>query len=257
MKRLITPRDVIAHRFGKSGPPRWKVAVVSFSDLRHSRDLTGIFGAKPVKHKTIYGMEEYAPYPYVYEARVAGHKVGLVTRCNWGGPQAAIVVEELACMGVKWLVGMGLACSLSGDIARGTQIVAKAAIPSDGTSRAYTRGPMRADSRLLTIALKSSVAMGNPARPVTAATVDALYRETPALIRRLRLAGAEALNMECGPFYAAAKACGIRALWTGFVSDRAAGKKWEDWWGNHDEWFNANARICLETVKAILGKRRT
>jgi len=67
--------------------------------------------------------------------------------------------------------------------------------------------------------------------PVTVATVDALYRETPAAVRRWLALGAEAINMETAPLYAASAVCGVRSLWLGHVSDTLSLEThaWESW----------------------------
>src|SRR6266567_1916572 len=76
-----------------------------------------------------------------------------------------------------------------------------------------------------------AVARGTDLVPVKVATVDALYRETPADVRGWLRRGARAINMETAPLYAAAAVCEVRSLWLGHISDTLSldGQEWESW----------------------------
>jgi uridine phosphorylase len=80
----------------------------------------------------LYGLEHSIDIPQVYEATIDRHRVGVVSRCIWGGPQAAILVEELAELGVKYMIGYGAAGGIVPDLPQGTQIVVS---NIDGISR--------------------------------------------------------------------------------------------------------------------------
>jgi uridine phosphorylase len=201
--------------------------------MGHGGDaLVRKLNARPVGRKVLYGLEESLERPFVYEATLGGPRLVLVGRCLWGAPQTAILVEELACLGVRIILGFGVAGSLVDALDKGAQIVASSGVVTDGTSRAYTSAAEVAPdfglvSALATVATDLGIAL----RPVKVATVDALYRETPADVRRWLALGAEAINMETAPLYAASGACGVRSLWLGHVSDRLslATHAWESW----------------------------
>src|SRR6185295_16018533 len=125
-------------RFGEPPWPGWDVAVLCFRGDAGGGALVDKLGARPVGGKTLYGLEETAERPFSYQVTLGGQRVLLVQRCLWGGPQTAILVEELACLGVRVIVGFGVAGSLVETLPKGTQIVGAHGIVLDGTARAYT-----------------------------------------------------------------------------------------------------------------------
>ncbi|TNJ60629.1 hypothetical protein FE784_35730 [Paenibacillus hemerocallicola] len=256
MQRYITPGTVMRNRFRHRPAPAWRLAILCFRDYTGSQILVEAFGATPVGYKVLYGMEEFDGAPIVYEAELAGGKVGIVTRCNWGGPQAAILVEELAELGVEWIIGYGAAGSIDKRIAKGKQLIASRTLLSDGTSRAYRKDEpyLECDAGFLRTALEAVEANGltGDVRETTAATIDALYRETKELVEELRSAGAEIVNMETSALYAVSRVCGIKSVWIGFVSDCLVDDDWDDWHVNLSELAATTSRICLEVARRTL-----
>ena len=230
--RYITPEAILKMRFGEPPWPSWDIAVMCFRGEGGGGALVDKLGAQPVGKRTLYALEETAERPFVYEAALGGRRVLLVQRCLWGGPQAAILIEELACLGVRTIIGFGVAGSLVESLPKGTQIAGGRAVVIDGTARAYTASEtVDPDAALLAaaraIAERQGVALAAPCL----AGVDALYRETPDDVRRWRGLGIEAINMETPTLYAAAAACGVRSLWLGHVSDTLwlSTQAWESW----------------------------
>jgi purine-nucleoside phosphorylase len=134
---FIRPDILIKNRLRDRSPPDWKLAVISFRDRKGSDGLARAFRAEPIAHTIFYGQEAFAESPFVYETSLDGNKIGVITRCIWGGPHTAILVEELAQLGVKFLIGYGSAGSIDASLELGQQVVVTAAVPNDGTSRAY------------------------------------------------------------------------------------------------------------------------
>jgi purine-nucleoside phosphorylase len=228
--RYITPETLLDIRFGDRERPQWDIAVLCFRGRRGSAPLVEKLGARPVGSKTLYGLEDSADRPYVYEARLGAARIAIVAECLWGGPQTAILVEELACFGVRVVVGFGVAGSIVPELAKGTQIVAIAGTVTDGTSRAYTDlAEVPADRELSSLLAGVAESLNFAVVPVTIATVDALYRETADDVRRWCGGGAVAINMETAPLYAASAACGIKSVWLGHVSDSLASPQWDSW----------------------------
>jgi uridine phosphorylase len=228
--RYITPEALLSLRYGDRERPQWDVAVLCFRGVAGSGPLIAKLNARPLGIRALYALEESGDRPFVYEARLGATRIAIVTQCLWGGPQTAILVEELACLGVRAIVGFGVAGSLVVDLPKGTQIVAAAAIVTDGTSRAYTDLPsVDPDAGLARACVAVAERSATPLLPVPIATVDALYRETPADVARWLAAGALAINMESTPLYAASAVCGVRAVWLGHVSDSLASQQWESW----------------------------
>jgi uridine phosphorylase len=228
--RYITPDALMALRFRDRGRPRWDVGVLCFRGRVGSGALVDKLGARPVGQKVLYALEESSEHPHVHEAAVGGSAIVVVAGCLWGGPQTAILVEELACLGVRSVIGYGVAGSLVADLPKGTQVVAASGVVTDGTSRAYTtRAVVHPDEALVAAVGAVADRLHTDVSPVAVATVDALYRETEDDVRRWRERGARAINMETAPLYAASRACGVPSVWLGHISDSLATSCWESW----------------------------
>jgi uridine phosphorylase len=238
----ITPQKVIASRFGEGRPmPAWDAAVLCFRDQRGSQALLTAMNAQPVANKVLWAYEPAAG-SHVYEAKLGWATVGIVPRACWGGQQAAILVEELAAIGVKHLIGFGAAGSIDPELVQGTQVIVESAPLTDGTSRHYATETVVCDARL------RSTLPG--VQGVVAGTVDAVYRETDALIKSFQQQHAQIINMESAPFYAAAQRCNLHALWVGHVSDELCGK-WKDWFCDRNEMTAqtiANIAAVIENI---------
>ena len=167
----------------------------------------------------------------------------------WGGPVTAILLEELAVLGVKTAIGFGAAGSLVSPDHIGGLLIAKAALCRDGASREYTDAELAyPDPELLRLAVELSEAEGTSPILGTVHTTDALYRETPAKLRQWRGWGAEFVNLETGPFYAVASSLEMRAVYLGLVTDYVA----EDREWQHGYWSRENPTDPL-IVRVIRG----
>ena len=230
--RYITPEALFRLRFQEELRPAWDVAVLSFRGDGGTHALVTKLNARPLDRKVLYGLEVSRDRPVVYEAALGGRRIVLVTHCLWGGPQTAILVEELAAFGVRDVVGFGVAGSLVDILPKGIQIIATKGLATDGTSRAYTAdAEAMADAELTAALVATAERLGIAVTPVTIATVDALYRETPVDVKRWVGLGAQAINMETTPLYAAGCVCGVRSVWLGHVSDTlsATTATWDSW----------------------------
>jgi uridine phosphorylase len=230
--RYITPDALMQLRFGERARPRWDLGILCFRGPGGCETLVKKLGAVPVREKTLYGIEEAIDRSDVHEIEMGEHRIIVVSRCLWGGPQTAILVEELACLGVRIVLGFGVAGSLVTDLPKGQQVMATTGVVTDGTSRAYTRlDEVSADTGLATALQAAAARLGIDVQPVTVATVDALYRETPDDVRSWLDRGARAINMETAPLYAAAAACEMRSLWLGHISDSLSldSQQWDSW----------------------------
>ena len=246
--RYVTPEALFRLRFGEGPRPTWDVAVLSFRGEAGAQALVSKLNARPLTRQVLYGLEVSLDRPAVYEARHGDRSIVLVTHCLWGGPQTAILVEELAALGVRGIVGFGVAGALVDALPKGTQIVAESGLATDGTSRAYTiAAEAVADARLSATLVATATRLGIAVWPVKIATVDALYRETPADVQRWVGLGAQAVNMETTPLYAAASVCGVRAVWLGHISD-ALSVTTQTW----DSWQRAAAMTAV-TVALTIG----
>ena len=109
----------------------------------------------PVERNTERGMLGYTG---TYEgAPVSVQATGM------GCPSAAIVMEELAQLGVKRFLRVGTCGGLQYDLQLGDLIVAVSAVPADGTARHYVGGEPHtptADWELVHAAVHSRISVG-------------------------------------------------------------------------------------------------
>lgn len=247
--RYITAERLLESRFPDASlRPHWDLAVLCFRDRVASRELVGALGGTPVGGATFWGVEPgRSGQSQVHEAMVGALRVVVVSRCLWGGPQASILVEELAALGVRTVLGFGAAGSLESDLPRGTQIAVDSALAGDGASAHYGDGPFRADNDLKRL-------LPEDVRVVSAVTMDAVYRETPGIVATWRKAGGQVVNMESAPFYAAAIACGLRALWVGHVSD-VLGRDWEGWDVDRSDWNARSIEVAVGIAHHVAGTK--
>jgi len=247
----IVPAKLVEKRLNGRKPPDWKLAVISFRDRKGSDGLVQAFEARPLPYTAFYGQEAFAESPFVFEANVEDQQIGLITRCIWGGPQTAILVEELACLGVKYLIGYGSAGALDPALHLGQQVVASSAFANDGTSRAYTEAVrIEADAELIEMALRSGEKIGRGLTTVTAVTVESFYRESEQLVSIWRRQGAQIVNFDVSPLYAVSRDCGVKSIWLSHVSDRLS-DKWDDWFWDRDEATRISENICVELARLL------
>jgi purine-nucleoside phosphorylase len=252
--RYITPEAVMRRRFGDSPRPQWDAAVLCFRSHEGSRLIAQTLGAEPLGYKVLWGMDEVPGYPLAHEFTIGKVRMGLIARCLWGGPQTAILVKELARFGVRHIVGIGAAGSISADLPRGTQVIAASALTTDGTSRAYTDAvEMHVNPDIYAVIQQAERAHPWHLRPVKVATIDAIYRETDSLIQTLAEHGAEVVNMEITPLYAASAVCGVESVWIGHISDCLVNRKWEPW-DDLEQMTAQSARIGLDILHSIFNR---
>jgi uridine phosphorylase len=116
-----------------------------------------------------------------------------------GGPSAAIVLRELADLGVRRAVRVGTCASLAPELEPGALLVAAEAVAGDGTSRALGADATVAASADLTRALRN--AAGAPEARVE--TTDLFYAE------RTGANGVVAWEMEAAPLFALGAELGL------------------------------------------------
>lgn len=253
--RYIDPREMTKKRFAGRSTPNWRVDVICFTGLGGSEKLIRRLRAEPLKQETIDGMDDPGDRPYVYEAIVCGKPVCVVSGCWWGGPQAAVVVEDLACLGVDHIVGYGLVGSISRDLPKYTHIAAVTGLTTDGTSLGYTRAnAVSADAELLSMVDLMRKTLMHPVVPATIATVDAIHRETPEAAREWASTGAQAIKMENTPLYAASISCGVRSLWLGHISDSLVGDHWDSWYDEPASIREDAADVTALLVESLLSR---
>lgn len=222
---------------------RWRVAILSFRGVDGSYALVNKFGARRLSEKYFWGIEKDGQSPAVYEADIFGEMVCIVFGLVWGGAQAAILVEELHAVGVTTIIGFGAAGSLRDDLNIGDQIVISRAIPTDGVSRNFGDGVFHSTNKLCSYVK----ALQN----VSGATTDTLYLETFENVARWRQLGADVVNMEVAPLYAASISLGVSVIWVGHVSDQLT-EHWLSWDVDRTEMNATSSEICYNLASIVI-----
>lgn len=140
-------------------------------------------------------------------------------------PLSAIVIEDLAALGVKTIVGVGTAGGLSPDLEIGQIVVCSAAIRDEGTSHHYAPAGRWAvpDSELL-----GSLRSAFPEAVVGPSwTTDAPYRETAEEIAAYGAEGILTVDMEASALFTVGAKLGVQAASVFCISDVLHGEEWE------------------------------
>jgi DeoD family purine-nucleoside phosphorylase len=139
-----------------------------------------------------------------------------------GGPSAAIVCEELIALGARRLVRVGTCGALGAGAALGSLVIAEAALPEDGASRALgATAPLAADPALLA----ALCAAGDGAASGLVVSADLYYDPDPERAARWLAAGALAVEMEAATILAVAARHGAAAACVLTVSDLVASRE--------------------------------
>jgi uridine phosphorylase len=153
----------------------------------------------------------------------AGHPLSIQST-GMGGPSAAIVLQELAGLGVRRAIRVGTCGALNADLGHGELIVAGEALAEDGASRALGAGEAVEPDPELTGRLAGALP-GAPA-PVRIVTTDLFYdsegeddappgKRVAAWLRR----GAMAVEMEAATIFTLGGRLGVATGCVLAVSD--------------------------------------
>jgi DeoD family purine-nucleoside phosphorylase len=152
-----------------------------------------------------------------------GHALSIQST-GMGGPSAAIVLHELAELGVRRAIRVGTCGALDPALEHGDLVVAGEALAEDGTSRALGAGDVvEADAELTARLANGSPADSSPAR---IATSDLFYDgdageggPPPPRVDVWRERGAVAVEMEAAALFTLGRTLGVAAACTLVVSD--------------------------------------
>lgn len=168
-----------------------------------------------------------------------------------GAPVVAVVLEELAALGVQVVVGVGTAGGLSEHLEPGDVVLCSAALRDDGTSHHYAAPGRWAhpDASLLD-QLRSAL----PDATVGPTwTTDAPYRETAEEIVSYRREGILTVDMEASALFAVASYLGVKAASVFCVSDVLNGPAWQPHFGTKQ--VDEALWKAFEVVEATLVQR--
>lgn len=247
-KSVVTPKQLIDGRGFDKGN-YFSNAIITFRNYSFSKDLAEKLDMEIFKRKILTNINpEISPGSvYVKDNLIE------VTQALWGGPQIAIILEELGYLGVKNVIGVGASGSLK-KTKLGSLFIAESGFCSDGTSKDYTKKEeVYADKELLRIAKKitkdeEDTIFGR------VWTTDAMYREFPSKIELWRNKGASAVNYETSPFYAVAEEKDMKAIYLSNITDLVI-PPWTGWHGDYKESDERLKNTCIKILKEIQNKK--
>lgn len=160
-----------------------------------------------------------------YTGTAADGEPMTVQATGMGGPSAAIVLEELADLGLKTAIRVGTCGALVDDFALGDLLVVEAALAEDGTSQALGASGLVAANDAVTAALSEAVSPAG--RRGVAVSSDLFYDPDPSRAVRWIAAGALAVEMEAAAVLRVGERRGLRAGCLLAVTDLLAGAQRE------------------------------
>lgn len=139
-----------------------------------------------------------------------------------GAPSAAIVLHELAELGVRRAIRVGTCGALDPALELGEIVLAKAALGDDGVSRALGAAgdPVPSDPELL-----ERLAAAGAGEPALVATTDLFYEPASDSRRRWVDAGARAVEMETAALCSVGPRVGVAVASVLVVSDLLGGEE--------------------------------
>jgi DeoD family purine-nucleoside phosphorylase len=126
-----------------------------------------------------------------------------VQATGMGCPSAAIVVEELAMLGVRRMLRIGTCGGLQPDLALGDLIVALSAVPADATALHIVREPHAptASWSIVHSAVHAAKELGKPVRVGPIVSSDVFYNSDDGQYQRWSDRGILAVEMEAAVLF--------------------------------------------------------
>jgi purine-nucleoside phosphorylase len=236
--RYIIPERIIKNRLQDEQLPIFDAAILIFRDKYTSSLLKYVLETKPFEKKLIYGISSEHTHLKIYKNK----KILVLEQLIWGGPQTAIILEELSFLNIPLFLGIGACGSIANKISKGTIVINDVAVSTDGTSKYYSK----ADEIEINKDLKEKLlnfAKENKIHFVKSATIDALYQETEELVNDYKKQGIEIINMESSPFYSVAKYYKKDFIWIGAVTDSINNGEWNGWFDSKETTINSGIKL--------------
>jgi uridine phosphorylase len=168
-------------------------------------------------------MSNHAHGLWGYSGETAAGRPLTIQAIGIGAPSAAIVLRDLAELGVRRTIGIGTCVGLAAGLTLGETLVCERALAADGTSRALGTGDATVADAGLARALRAAAGTGS--QVATVASADVLHGGgsgdgIPAARRREWLdAGAVAAEMQAAALFALGARVGVAVAWLLVVTD--------------------------------------
>ncbi len=180
-----------------------------------------------------------------YTGRAADGELLTIQSTGMGGPSAAIVVSELADLGVREVVRVGTCAAIADGLALGDLVVVREALAADGTSRSLGAGERVSPDPWLTAGLQGD-------HTAVAVSTDLFYDAGgPARREGWVAAGASVVEMEAAAVLQSAALRGLRAGCILAVTALLAGASHRRI--GHDAYTAASERAGMAAAAALSG----
>lgn len=248
--RYVDPVRVVQQHLKNNPIPQWEIAIMCFHSKHKTHIIADRFHAKLLGYRIFSKCDENV----VYQAEIEGKFIGILGWCTGGGPLVASLIEELAAIGVKYIIGIGAAASITKNISVQEIVLATELLVNDGTSKCYIadRPVIHIHPQMEQLFRVAANEFNLQIREVKAATIEALYRQDDKLLQPWRNNGCEIVNWELTPLYAASETCGIKCLWFGHISDVEVDGRWNDWYCNREHGFNNCIELCKKVMQHLV-----
>jgi uridine phosphorylase len=171
-------------------------------------------------------MSNHAHGLWGYGGRTSdGHEL-TIQSTGIGGPSGAIVLAELAGLGVRRAVQLGTCRALAPELSLGELLLVREALGADGVSRELSGEPMLAPDSGLGAALEAA-AREEGVAPATVASSDLMGELDGRPAAQWAQRGAVAVEMSCAALFAAGPRCGVAVASLMAVAD-AGGEAIDD-----------------------------
>jgi purine-nucleoside phosphorylase len=244
--RYITPEKIIKNRLQDEQLPVFDAAIVIFRDKYTSSLIKYVLETKPYDKKLIYGVSPEHTHLKIHNDK----KILVLEQLIWGGPQIAIILEELSFINIPLIIGIGACGSLTNKIQKGTIVINDIAVSTDGTSKYYSKANEIEINKNLKDKLLDYTKQ-NEIQFVKSGTIDALYQETEELVNDFKNQGIEIINMESSAFYSVAEFYKKDFFWIGCVSDCIDNDKWNGWFDSKETTINSGIKLN-EIIKILI-----
>ena len=197
----------------RAEPGDYAEACLLPGDPLRARYIAETFLENPVQRNAERGMLGYTG--------TFGGKPVSVQSTGMGCPSAAIVIEELAMLGVKRMLRVGTCGGLQPDLGLGDLIVAISAVPADATARQLVGEPHcpTADWGLVHGAVHAAKERGFPVRVGPVVSSDLFYNPDDGQYGRWSERGILAVEMEAAVLFTLGALRGVKAGCLLTVSD--------------------------------------
>jgi uridine phosphorylase len=164
----------------------------------------------------------------VFLLKEGGGQLVVAGNFGVGAPAAVVLLEDLAALGVRRFIALGLAGGLQSDLQVGSLVICERAVRDEGTSRHYgaSEDCVPASPEIVALLKTTFDRKRLLYRTGSTWTTDAPYRELAGVVRQHRQAGVLTVEMEAAGLFAAGKFLGVQVGAAFVIGDTLSARGW-------------------------------